>query len=716
VFSIVSSNTDLLSNDQLLITGDQTNKTITYTPEPDQFGHTSLTISVTDGEYTSTKSIDVTILSVNDSPSFELNKTVVQCSNIATNYESLNFAGSISAGADNENQDVSFHVTTDNEDAFIDSPEIDSNGNLFFWPHDYAIDAFTIAVVLKDKGSTENGGKNISEKQTFTIKVMPSKAIILAASSERNMDDDYLWLDIFNKGNDSYAAFKGRSYRPQDINYLSSTKNVVEVNNLATKNNFKKAITDCYDAYDVVIYMVGHGGDSFYTMHDEKIDATELNSWLDDLQTRIPGKVVLVYDAPLSGSFMSTITAPPGKQRIVITSTSADQYNYSLYNGEISFSHSFWKTIHNCSTISFAFDSARLHMLPFQTAMVDANGNGIANEKTDFQLISNITIGNDVLIPLDKPYIENNSPKQILQGETNYTISAGPVTDSNPLVHVIGIINSPSDVIPDEIKTITDLEIIELSDPDQDNIYTYDYNQFTQKGLYSVHVYAKDTESQYSEPVSLTYDQNVDIFTITILISDQHGTITPSVPQSFKCGSSQTYTITANEGYHISDVMVNGTSVGAVRSYTFNEIKQDYTIQAIFDNSPPWISIIPDQSIDEDTALSPVPFTITDLEDTIPTIVKVDSSNQGLVSIDNIVISGETAYRTIALTPTHNMFGTTTITIEGIDRHGLSTRQSFNLEIAPIADPGDINNDGVIDMIDLIMTLQMLANFNEGEE
>jgi hypothetical protein len=780
--SVCSSNAKILSSNQIEIKGDGTEKVMIYTPIANQFGSAGIMISVSDGEYTATKSIDVTILPVNDAPSFELRGTVVNCSNIPKNYEFLNFAESISAGPANENQDVSFTVTTDNEVKFINPPEIDSKGKLSFIPYDYAIGEFSITVALKDNDSTENGGKNISDTQTFTINVMPSKAIILAASSEKYMDDDYLWPDIYNKANDAYAAFKGRSYRSEYINYISSAQYAQKVNKLATKTNFKTSITDCYDAYDVVIYMVGHGGYGFYTINDERIDAADLDSWLDDLQSNIPGKVVLIHDAPYSGSFISKLTVPSGKQRIVITSTSADQHNYSLYNGEISFSHSFWKTIHNCGSISFAFNIARFHMLPFQTAMIDTNGNGIANETEDFRPGSNMTIGTGDIIPSDSPYVDHNDQVQTLKGKTHYTISAGPVIDSNPLVHVIGIIQSPNDVIPDEIKTITDLEIIELSDPDQDNVYTYDYTKFTQKGSYYVHVYAKDTDSQYSEPVSLTYVQNVHIFTITILtsgngngtlsfysqtvqrgdrfeyptyeedecstfdgwsetqgldnvqddktiiatfslkqfivnpISPQYGTITPSVPQSFKCGSSQTYTITANEGYHISDVMVNGTSVGAVQSYTFNEIKQAFEIKAIFDNSPPWISIIPDQFIDEDTALSPVPFTITDFEDTIPTTVKVESSNQGLVSIDNIVISGDTAHKTIALTPTHNMFGTTIITIEGIDSHGLAARQSFKLKIAPIADPGDINNDGVIDMIDLILTLQMLADFKAGEE
>jgi hypothetical protein len=84
--------------------------------------------------------------------------------------------------------------------------------------------------------------------------------------------------------------------------------------------------------------------------------------------------------------------------------------------------------------------------------MIDTNGNGIANETEDFRPGSNMTIGTGDIIPSDSPYVDHNDQVQTLEGKTHYTISAGPVIDSNPLVHVIGIIQSPNDVIPDEIK------------------------------------------------------------------------------------------------------------------------------------------------------------------------------------------------------------------------------------------------------------------------
>jgi len=61
-----------------------------------------------------------------------------------------------------------------------------------------------------------------------------------------------------------------------------------------------------------------------------------------------------------------------------------------------------------------------------------------------------------------------------------------------------------------------------------------------------------------------------------------NGSISPNGPTSVVSGSNQSFTITANSGYHVADVLVDGNTVGAVSSHTFNTVTANHTISATF--------------------------------------------------------------------------------------------------------------------------------------
>ena len=63
------------------------------------------------------------------------------------------------------------------------------------------------------------------------------------------------------------------------------------------------------------------------------------------------------------------------------------------------------------------------------------------------------------------------------------------------------------------------------------------------------------------------------------------GEISPDGRVSVSRGSDKTFRITADEGYEILDVIVDGESVGAVRRYTFENVRRDHTIEAVFQKS-----------------------------------------------------------------------------------------------------------------------------------
>lgn len=86
---------------------------------------------------------------------------------------------------------------------------------------------------------------------------------------------------------------------------------------------------------------------------------------------------------------------------------------------------------------------------------------------------------------------------------------------------------------------------------------------------------------------------NIDVFEVTAkdlteathtitATAGENGVISPAGAITLEEGQSETFTFTPNEGYEVSDVIVDGVSVGAMDSYTVEDIKKNMTISVIF--------------------------------------------------------------------------------------------------------------------------------------
>ena len=74
----------------------------------------------------------------------------------------------------------------------------------------------------------------------------------------------------------------------------------------------------------------------------------------------------------------------------------------------------------------------------------------------------------------------------------------------------------------------------------------------------------------------------VDEVRVITATADEHGKIAPTGDVAVPKGESKTFTITPDSGYHIKDVLVDGKSVGAVSTYTFENVVDNHTIHATF--------------------------------------------------------------------------------------------------------------------------------------
>ena len=121
--------------------------------------------------------------------------------------------------------------------------------------------------------------------------------------------------------------------------------------------------------------------------------------------------------------------------------------------------------------------------------------------------------------------------------------------------------------------------------------------------------------------------------------SSPGGTISPSGTITVNYGDSKTFTITPNQGYRIKDVLVDGTSVGAVSTYTFDNITSDQTIEAFFERITYTISassgtggsISPSGTVTINYGDSKM-FTITPNSGYKISNVKVDGVSKGTIS------------------------------------------------------------------------------------
>lgn len=94
----------------------------------------------------------------------------------------------------------------------------------------------------------------------------------------------------------------------------------------------------------------------------------------------------------------------------------------------------------------------------------------------------------------------------------------------------------------------------------------------------------KDSTSLWLDNVQVYVEDPSQIHTITAT-AGEGGKIDPSGTVQINDGKSKTFTITPDAGRFISDVKVDGNSVGTPTTYTFSKVTADHTIEVTFGGS-----------------------------------------------------------------------------------------------------------------------------------
>ena len=146
-------------------------------------------------------------------------------------------------------------------------------------------------------------------------------------------------------------------------------------------------------------------------------------------------------------------------------------------------------------------------------------------------------------------------------------------------------------------------------------------------------------------------------------------------------GNARNISITPNQDLYGSSMISISVSDGALTQ------TQSFTLFVNSVNDAPEISGFNTiYYTNEDTSIGPLGFTVTDADhDSESLMISSESSSTTMVSNENITTSGTASSRWITITPTSNMFGSTTISISLTDGD-LTTTTAFTLSITPVND------------------------------
>ncbi|BAP55053.1 hypothetical protein THII_0756 [Thioploca ingrica] len=151
------------------------NGSFIYTPYSNVYGSDSFSYQVNDSQADSNLAkVQIVIEGVNDAPHFLAADPPVINENAGA--QLIQHWAEFNPGASNESeQQVNSYLVTEisNSSLFVQEPTLDVNGNLYYTPAPNRYGTSTFQVTVKDNGSIEYGGNNLSPPQTFAIQVRP---------------------------------------------------------------------------------------------------------------------------------------------------------------------------------------------------------------------------------------------------------------------------------------------------------------------------------------------------------------------------------------------------------------------------------------------------------------------------------------------------------------------------------------------------------------
>ncbi|HBA85146.1 MAG TPA: hypothetical protein DCZ95_13735 [Verrucomicrobia bacterium] len=359
---------------------------------------------------------------------------------------------------------------------------------------------YTVVFYAKDS----LGNISMPRVSTITQTSFDEKVIIVAGGST----NDASWSAINNMAHLTYMTFLGLKLDKNAIRYLNADGHqdvdgdeLSDVYGLPNLQELGKAITNWANRADkLTVYIIAAetNGECRLTPSDN-LNAVTLDYWLDLFQA-FDNSLNVIVEMPNAEGFIPGLLPPENRQRIVIASSGYGQPALWQANGMISFTAYFMSHLFLGETVGGAFDKARIAVYNAsgaqQTALMDDDGDGFANEKIEEADYANRSYLAPAAVPAEgAPTIGSVVSPVWIDATNSAVIWAANVTDDYGISNVVCYVASPGFAVTG-LLTQTAL----VWNP-ANLRYETTLSGLTNQGSYNLTFQALNVNGQWSAPV-----------------------------------------------------------------------------------------------------------------------------------------------------------------------------------------------------------------------
>jgi len=689
-FYVTNEHTDLFDSQPTI----SSNGTLTFLPKPDANGKILVNVFLKDDggtefggkDQSTTQSFYIDIKAVNDPPSFTGGPDQYISQNAGQQYITA-WAKDIVTGPPDENEQlVQFMVTTDNSNLFTSTPAILSNGGLMYTPAANAYGNALVSVYLMDNGGTYDNGDDTSDIYSFNITIAavnhppfftPGESIEVAEDSGVSVIEN--WATGMNAGmpEESYQSLTFYAFANPPT--MFSQQPEITINGTIS---FETA-PDVNGMAKIRIYLKDNGGTENGGIDQSEDYYLDVNiTPVNDAPRPVSKTITIFEDTP----FVYTLTAidiendpihyeifmPPQKGTLTLEYPSTGQCLYIPYTDTVGEDKFLFQAVDHLEQSEPA--AITVIILPVN----DPPQITKINDQFTIEDIPTTPVEffiSDTDSSFDQLFVEATSSNQGLIPDENISIkgSAGQrslVLTPLPNEHGIALITVRVSDDTNEYSEISfELNVQKRNDPPT-------LSPIDRQIIY---------EDQTTPPISFSIDDSeTPVADLDILIQPSNTDMIPLDNihiQGVDIMRTMTLTPAANAS---GEIMITVT----VFDEEQESATQNFILEILPVNDPPSISMIDKQTIIEDHSSEPISFSVSDPDSPYENIhVYASSANPLLIPDDQIVISGQTATRTIQITPSYNQSGSVRIDLKASDGKAESEIMFFMVDITPVNDP-----------------------------